>query len=159
SSFSTVDVVADAGDMLAGEQRGCLQDNFEKVWELTNNLELALGSHQLTLGTHDELVHIFDVDGNSLDPGSWVFLSLDSLEQKVPFAYERNVPGPLVPTGGRPDFQVTQVGFYLQDQWIPSSRLTVTGGLRFDVPFLPSSPPENPQLLSELGINSARTPD
>ncbi len=157
-AFSTVEVAADAGSVLAGEQRGCRQDNSESIWEMTNNLELAYGSHHLTLGTHDELVHVYDVNGLQLDPGNWFFLSLDSLEQGLPLAYERFVPGPIMPTGGRPDFRVTQVGFYLQDQWIPGPRLTITAGLRFDVPFLRTKPPENPELLAALGVSTARTP-
>lgn len=157
-AFSTIEVAVDAGSVIAGEQRGCRQDNSVSIWELTNNLELAYGSHHLTLGTHDELVHVYDVNGYQLDPGNWFFLSLDSLAQGLPFAYERYVPGPIIPTGGRPDFRVTQVGFYLQDQWIPDPRLTITAGLRFDVPFLRTNPPENPELLAELGISTARTP-
>ena len=80
-AFATVEVAVDAGSVLAGEQRGCRQDNFESIWELTNNLELAAGSHHLTLGTHEELVHVYDGGGYANDPGNWYFLSLDSLEQ------------------------------------------------------------------------------
>ena len=43
---------------------------------------------------------------------------------------------------------VNQVGLYLQDQWTPTSRLTLTGGLRVDVPFFTTSPVRNPELLS-----------
>jgi len=157
-AFPTVEVAADAGSVLAGEQRGCRQDNSEWIWELTNNLELAVGSHHLMLGTHDELIHVYDAGGIANDPGNWFFLSLDSLEQGLPFVYERFVPGPIIPTGGRPDFRANQVGFYLQDLWIPGPRLTITAGLRFDVPFLRTAPPENPELLAALGISTARTP-
>jgi hypothetical protein len=153
--FPTVEVAADAGSIIAGEQRGCRQDNFESIWELTNNLELASGSHHLTLGTHNELVHIYDAGDFT---GAWFFESLDSLAQGLPAGYDIFIPGPVIPTGGRPDFRVSQVGFYLQDQWIPSPRLTITAGLRFDVPFLRTTPPENPELLSAMGISTARTP-
>jgi hypothetical protein len=158
AAFPEVVVEVDAGVVVAGEQRGCRQDNFESIWELTNNLELTAGSHHLTLGTHDELIHIYDAGGTVSDPGAWIFQSLDALEQGLPVVYERFVPGPTIPTGGRPDFKVNQIGFYLQDQWIPNPRLTVTAGLRFDVPFLPTAPPENRELLSALGISTARTP-
>ncbi len=158
-AFATVEVAVDAGSVLAGEQRGCRQDNFESIWELTNNLELAAGSHHLTLGTHEELVHVYDGGGYANDPGNWYFLSLDSLEQALPLVYERWVPGPIIPTGGRPAVRVNQVGFYLQDEWMPNPRLTVTAGFRFDIPFLQTAPPENPELLETLGISTARIPD
>jgi hypothetical protein len=48
---------------------------------------------------------------------------------------------------------------YAHDEWTPTRRLTLTAGLRFDVPFLPTPPAQNPVLLSELGINTAITPD
>jgi hypothetical protein len=159
SAFPAVDVEVDAGVISAGEQRGCRKgDNFESIWEVTNNLELAAGSHHLTLGTHDEVIHGYDAGGPINDPGGWYFQSLDSLEQGLPVAYERSVPGPLPPTGGYPDVRVNQVGLYLQDQWIPTPRLTITAGLRFDVPFLRTTPPLNPALLAELGISTAHTP-
>jgi carboxypeptidase family protein/TonB-dependent receptor-like protein len=159
STFPSVEVAADAGSVIAGEQRGCRQDDFESIWELTNNIELAAGSHHLTLGTHDELIHEYDAGGLQADPGNWYFQSLDSLEQGLAVAYYRSVPGPIIPTGGRPDFRVSQVGLYLQDEWVPDPRLTVTAGLRFDVPFFRTAPPENPELLAELGISTAHTPD
>ena len=87
-----------------------------------------------------------------------MFDSLDSLEQGTPSGYFRLVPGPLAPTGPVADFPVRQLGFYLQDQWAPTGRLTLTAGLRLDVPFVGSEPPQNPDLLASLGINTAVTP-
>jgi hypothetical protein len=73
-TFPAVDVEVDAGVISAGEQRGCRQgDNFESIWELTNNLELAAGSHHLTLGTHNEVIHGYDAGGPINDPGGWYF--------------------------------------------------------------------------------------
>jgi hypothetical protein len=158
ATFPTVEVAVDAGTVIAGEQEGCRQDNYQSIWELTDNLELTIGPHHLTLGTHDELIHIYDGGGLASHQGYWFFTSLDSLEQSLPEVYTRFVPGPLPPTGGRPDFKVNQVGFYVQDQWLALRRLTVTGGLRFDVPFLTTTPPQNPELLATLGLNTARVP-
>ena len=52
----------------------------------------------------------------------------------------------------------TSLGSILQDQWTPLRRLTLTAGLRFDVPFLPTAPQQNPELLAALGVNTAVTP-
>ena len=41
---------------------------------------------------------------------------------------------------------------------MPTPRLTLTAGLRLDVPFVPTPPTQNPLALRELGINTALTP-
>jgi outer membrane receptor protein involved in Fe transport len=80
------------------------------------------------------------------------------LERREPASYERTLRGPDAPADATTRVRVTQLGFYLQDQWTPNPRLTVTGGVRVDVPLLSDQPRENPDLLAELGISSATTP-
>lgn len=129
----------------------------ESIWELTDNLGLQVGAHRLTLGMHHELIHLLS-RFPAPDGGLWLFDGLDSLEQGIPSGYSRRLPGPLAPAGPVADFPVRQMGFYLQDQWAPTTRLTFTAGLRLDVPFVGSDPPQNPALLAGLGINTAVTP-
>ena len=155
--FPSVDVIADSGHIVAGSFGCGGLKTTESIWELTDNLGLEWGTHRLTLGMHHELLQLLSAF-RAPDEGAWLFQSLDSLDQGLPFHYERNLPGPLAPEGPRADFPVRQLGFYLQDQWAPTIRLTLTAGLRLDVPFLPDEPPQNPDLLAGLGINTAVTP-
>jgi hypothetical protein len=131
----------------------------QTVWELTDNASWTMGAHHLTLGTHDELNHLDGVRRPGVGAGRWFFDGLDSLEQGVARRYVRDVISPSA-TGTSPDaFGVRQVGLYVQDQWAPAPGLTVTGGLRFDVPYLPTTPGRDPALASSpLGINTAVTP-
>jgi Carboxypeptidase regulatory-like domain len=158
SGFPEVDVAADEGHLVAG-QRGGATNSFsdQDIWELTDNLSWAAGTHQLTFGTHGELVHVHrnDID---LPLGHWEFDNLDSLESGQASLYLRTLPGPLRPEGNLADYDVDQIAVYAQDRWTPSSRLTVTTGLRVDVPFVPTPPAQNPALLAGLGINTALTP-
>ena len=55
-------------------------------------------------------------------------------------------------------FRVQQLGLYLQDQWTPGPRLTLTAGLRVDVPFVSPGPVQNHDALRYLGVNTALTP-
>ena len=155
--FPSVEVVADAGRLVAGSAGCGGLETQESIWELTDNLRFDWGAHRITLGMHHELLHLLNAF-RAPDEGAWFFDSLDSLAQGEPSGFLRNLPGPLAPTGPRADFHVRQVGFYLQDQWAPSARLTFTAGLRLDVPFLPDDPPQNPDLLAGLGINTSVTP-
>jgi outer membrane receptor protein involved in Fe transport len=55
-------------------------------------------------------------------------------------------------------FRVSQLGVYLQDQWSVAPRLTLTGGIRLEVPFVPTPPGKNPTALTTLAINTSLTP-
>ena len=86
--------------------------------------------------------------------GSWSFGNLDSLARGESNGYVRDLPV----GGSQLAFQVNQIAAYLQDRWLPSPRLTLTAGLRLDVPFVPTAPAQHDTALRTLGINSALTP-
>jgi hypothetical protein len=140
---------------------GTCPDRFanQTTWELTDNASWVMGIHRLTLGTHEEHIHLDGSRRVRLPAGLWDFASLDSLEAGLPFHYVRDFAAPSRPEGPVSNFTVQQVGLYLQDQWTPWPGLAVTAGIRFDVPFLPREPTQNPALLSSpLGVNTAVTP-
>lgn len=159
ANYTGVEVQVDDGTVAAGRPPGCDSAvSGQTIWEMTDNLGVEAGAHRFTFGTHGELIHLLDAN-LFLSGGVWSFDGLDALEQGTPSGYLRDLPGPLRPEGARADFHVRQIGLYAQDEWTPTPRLTLTAGLRFDVPFLPTPPAQNPLLLSELGINTAITPD
>ena len=158
ASYPAVLAVADNGSLYAGVQGQCL-NNFDRqsILEVTDNFGVAAGSHFLTFGTHDEMVHLRNFILN-FALGQWNFDSLDSLAQRLPGFYIRDLPGPLRPDGPMADFRVNQFGLYAQDRWTPRPRFVVTAGLRLDVPYLPRLPVQNLTLLGDLGINTGVTP-
>ncbi len=131
----------------------------QRVVEVTDNLTFPLGQHLLTFGTHNEFIHFRNVFFPA-SMGIWSFASPDSLAAGLPNFYARALPGPLRPDGPVADFDVTQVGFYAEDRFSPVPNLTVTAGLRLDVPSLPS-PARNDTLTKlafpALGGNSVNT--
>src|SRR5262249_20574393 len=60
---------------------------------------------------------------------------------------------------GTAAFKVTQLGFYVQDEWSPVKNLRVTPGLRMDVPFL-SKAVTNPILANNptFPIDTGKVP-
>jgi hypothetical protein len=109
----------------------------QRVVEVTDNVTFPVGQHLLTLGTHNEFIHFRNV----FFPGSmgiWNFLNPDSLAASRPNLYLRALPGALRPDGPVADFNVTQVGFYGEDRFSPVANLTLTAGLRIDVPSVPA---------------------
>jgi len=156
TDFPQVHVILEnEGELLAGAQEACHgYETGYTIWELTDNVGFTAGSHRITVGTHDELIDLVD-DAQVSAQGQWFFDGLEALEQGAPGIFARDLAAPAV---ARARFHVTQIGLYLQDQWTATPRLTLTGGMRVEVPFVPTPPGLNPTALRELGINSSRTP-
>jgi Carboxypeptidase regulatory-like domain len=130
----------------------------QTTWELTDNASWTMGAHHVTLGTHEEHIHLEGSRRVRVPEGVWTFENLDSLEAGRPSEYRREFASEFQPSGPVSDFTVFQAGLSAQDQWSPAPGLLLTAGLRFDVPFLPHGPPENPTLRSVFGINTSVTP-
>jgi hypothetical protein len=159
SDFPEVSLSASFVDLNAGipgfSSGGCAEGEAgHTTWEITDNFGLAAGSHRLTFGVHGERIDLVE-NPPGVSWGHWGFENLDSLEQARPSIYVRDYP---FRTDEQLAFDVNQIGFYVQDQWLATPRLTLTAGLRLDVPFVPEAPPQNPVALQELGINTALTP-
>src|SRR6266702_3574960 len=109
----------------------------QRVVEVTDNITFPAGKHLLTLGTHNELIHFRNVFFPA-SIGIWNFATPAALAAGTPNFYARALPGLLRPDGPVADFDVTQVGFYGEDRFSPVPNLTLTAGLRMDVPSVPA---------------------
>ncbi|HEX3235472.1 MAG TPA: hypothetical protein VHR41_14835, partial [Gemmatimonadales bacterium] len=155
SRFAAVFVGADAGILAAGTPTSCLGlETGSTTWEVTDNFGIAAGSHRLTVGTHSELINLVD-DALRYPAGQWSFDDLDALAEGRASSYQKDS---LTALGPQVAFQVRQAGLYVQDQWVPTPRLTVIAGLRLDVPFVPTAPVRDTLAQATLGINTALTP-
>jgi outer membrane receptor for ferrienterochelin and colicin len=130
------------------------QDNIEATGNLTFNVG---AHHQITVGTHNEFfkfTNLFAANKN----GTWTFGNADSLDAGLARRFE--VALETRPGGFTADFGVKQLGGYVQDAWRPNDRLTLTVGLRYDVPFS-DKPFENPDtnLTKVLGIHTGEFPN
>jgi len=157
STYATIDIFNGNGDYLAGAEEFSQQNRlYQTVDEITDNLTIALGDHHLTVGTHDEFYHFH----NEFFPqsfGRWQFNNLHKFLVDSARAYF--LATPTAPGGPTADFAASQVGFYAQDQWNPVPRLSLSGGVRFDVPFVPDKPGVDQKLLTQTGINTGAIPN
>ena len=130
----------------------------QDVYEATANLTFNLGaSHQITVGTHNEFFHFRNLFAQNRY-GTWNFASADSLEQGLPRYYEALLEAR--PGGFTAKFGVKQLGGYVQDAWRPLRTLTLTGGIRFDVPIFNDTPFQNTLagLTQTLHVNTGDFP-
>jgi outer membrane receptor protein involved in Fe transport len=152
--------VGTAGSFLAAgaERFSQLNSLDQDIISLQNNLSFGTGDHRVTVGTANEF-YKFDNAFFQARIGVWAFNSLDSLEAGLPQVFQRVLPTAARPEGPIAQFNVQQIGLYAQDEWTPTDRLTLTAGLRMDVPFN-DTPDENPALSANtfLPINTANFP-
>jgi len=127
----------------------------QDIYELTDNFTVPMGSHLITVGTHNEFFHFFNVFFPA-SYGVWSFKDTTALKAGTPFRYEIALP---VRAGGpNADFHVQQLGGYFQDVYSPRPGLTVTLGLRLDVPFMDKPPANNALEISVLRVNTRNSP-
>jgi hypothetical protein len=139
----------------AGTPGSCLGlETGHTLWEITDNFGMAAGNHRLTFGTHAERIHLVE-DVLDFPRGVWSFNSLDDLAAGTPASYARDFPAE---GDSRVAFRVNQIGVYAQDQWVPAPRLTVTAGLRLDIPFVHTPPTWSLRAWNGLGISTSETP-
>ena len=134
---------------------GCLGlETGNTSWEFKNNFGMVAGNHRLILGVQGERIDMVD-NVVGIPGGRWSFDNLDSLEGEKASRYTRDFP---VAADSQVKFRVNQIGVYLQDQWLPTPNLTLTAGLRLDVPFVPTAPKRHVTAARDLRINTALTP-
>ncbi len=127
----------------------------QRVIEATNNLSWRHESHLVTIGTQNQLLDFHDnIFQDSW--GVWTFASVDDLDRGVPSRYEIALPNPLQPGGPRADFRALQLSAYVQDRWQPAPGLTLSLGIRADVPFL-DHPPTNARLAANNALGRINT--
>jgi outer membrane receptor protein involved in Fe transport len=116
----------------------------QKILEISNNFTLPVGSHTFTLGGRFEHTTIFN-NFAQRSGGVWSFNSLADLEARRPLTYSYGYSngGPIAA-----DFSVQQFALYAQDMWDVTDRLSVTAGVRIDMPRFGDSPAENPRIAT-----------
>lgn len=118
----------------------------QEILEISNSYTQPFGAHNVTVGGRFEHTHIFN-NFAQRSYGVWAFASIDSLETGTPYSYSLGYSngGPIAA-----DFNVAQYSLYAQDVWTVSDRLSVTFGLRADVPQFLDSPVYNDAIYDEF---------
>lgn len=129
-------------EIVAGIDRFSQANSLDQdLYEITNNFTYINGNHEFTLGTNNQ---IFTFDNTFVQDafGTYTFESIEDLRNGTPDAYRHSY---LLP-GGSPtaNFTGIQFGLYAQDKWSVTRDLTLTYGLRVDIPVLPDDPTFNP---------------
>jgi len=137
-----------SGSIQAGSEQFSTANLLEqKIFTLTNNFNIYKGKHQLTFGTHNEFFDLYNLFVRQ-SYGVYRYSSMDDfLTGKLPNLYNRTYS--LLPRDGvsdgaaaAADFKALQLGFYAQDEFAVTNNLSVSTGLRVDIPMFLDDPTE-----------------
>lgn len=138
----------DSGEIRFGSEEFSTANQLDQdIFSLTNNFSIYRGSHKITIGTHNEFYNIYNLFIRQ-NYGVYWFSSIDDFISGEP-AYRFTRTYSLVDdvTGGgskaAAEFNALQLGFYAQNEWSVNRQLTITGGLRIDIPFITDDPIED----------------
>jgi hypothetical protein len=155
--FPMVTVNLSSGSIRAGRENFSTANELDQdVYEITNDLTWLRGRHAFTFGTHNEFFkfrNLFIRDNF----GNYTFNSLDLFDQGLAQAFDYSFSLTSDPKQSA-QFRVRQFGFYVGDQWRPTSSLTVTMGVRADIPTFPDKPTRNPVTESTVGYRTDEVP-
>jgi len=143
-----------------GSQRSSVANELNQdIFEITDNVKLNFGKHNITLGTHNEFFQFRNLFINNL-AGRWTF---NTLADYVNNAAPRQVQATVSRIAGNPtpaaEFNAAQLGFYVQDEFEAAKGLRLTFGLRMDLPIFGDKPLRNPIIEASFpGYKTDRTP-
>jgi outer membrane receptor for ferrienterochelin and colicin len=141
----------------------------QSILEITDDFTWVRGAHNLTIGTHNEIFefkNLFMSDaigsyffgsrpgettGNPLDVSMANFEANRPTEYRITYATGDDPTRPTV-------FEAATLGLYVNDQWRVSNNLTLTGGLRVDMPRFPESPSRNVIVEQAIGMRTDAIP-
>ncbi|MBS1530819.1 MAG: TonB-dependent receptor [Bacteroidetes bacterium] len=123
------------------------------IYQLSDNVTIYKGKHEINLGTSNELDHF----KNGFAPnynGAYVFSSLadfyNSANTGATTANQYSYRYSALPDGSFPFAQISAItlGLFAQDKWQVNDRFKLTYGLRADVPFYSVNTQANPNALA-----------
>lgn len=129
----------------------------QDIIQLTDHLTGVFGRHELTIGAHNELFRFRDLFFPQA-LGMFRFESLTDLEANAPSLYTVSTTAPGIDDPAVRWSLISASG-YAQDAWSVSDRLTLSLGLRIDVPLFLDRPRANPAFEQALGFSNARSPE
>lgn len=121
----------------------------QSIFTITDNLQLFRGKHTWTFGTHNEFYSMRNVFIRQ-NFGAYDFDSVDDfLNDSLATQYDRSYS--LIPgdngigddTEAAAEFTAMQLGLYAQDEIAVNDQLTITAGVRLDIPVFTAEPAVN----------------
>jgi hypothetical protein len=143
--------------VVAGTERSSHANALNQdIFELTDDFTFFAGKHAITVGTHNEFFQFENLFIQQLF-GEYVFNSVNFLDQGLAQGFTHNFSRTSDPEE-RAKFGVKQWGFYVGDRWQARKNLTLTLGVRLDLPRFSDVPLANPKTDDLFGYRTDVVP-
>jgi outer membrane receptor for ferrienterochelin and colicin len=126
-----------------GSERSSVANELDQdVLELTDNLKINLGNHNITVGTHNEFFKFRNLFISNYN-GRWTYNNMTNFLAGTPDQVQATYSK--IAGNAKPDakFTAAQLGFYVQDEFEAAKGLKLTAGLRMDIPVFGDKPLRN----------------
>jgi len=151
-NFPTVDIVGPTGQMLSAFGAEPFSPNNrldQNIFQLNDKFDIFAGNHTLTIGTANEFYGFFNVF-TPLIRGNYRFNSINDFIANVtnapgttgfvaPAAYNIQYSALQGVDAPAAEFKSAQYGFYAQDKYTGIKNVTITAGIRVDIPTFDGS--------------------
>ena len=149
-------------NLVAGTERSSQGNELaQKILEITDNVTIPVGTHAITIGTRNQIYQPDNLFAQNRY-GTWSFSSLDSLHDGLARTYLVAVPvvngTPTPGANTRAKFKAGTLGGYIQDQWQATPNLSITGGLRVDIPKFFDKPAFNQTFFTQFNRRTDELP-
>lgn len=128
----------------------------QDILSITDDLTMVKGSHTISVGTHNEFYQFYNLFIQYLY-GGYRFSNVTNFQNGFAQSFNHNFSNTSNPEEAA-DFPVRQFGFYAGDKWRAKSNLTLTYGVRMDLPRFPEKPHANPIAVSTFGYSTDVVP-
>ena len=128
------------------------------TWQVKAKADYLLGNHTITAGYELDSLDVFNLFIQRA-LGQWRFRSVDDFRNGKADRISYQNAASHNPEDAAANFNITVHTFYLQDVWDVTDKLTLTGGLRFDVYKQSKSPVLNQNFVDRNGFDNTSTLD
>ena len=128
----------------------------QDIISLTDDVTMIKGSHTWSLGTTNEFYQFYNLF-IQYAYGGYRFNSIANFNAGIAQSFNHNFSNTSNPEEAA-QFSVMQFGFYAGDKWRVKPNLTLTYGLRVDLPHFPDKPHQNPLAMADFGYGTDVVP-
>ena len=121
----------------------------QDILTIMDDVTFVKGNHTISLGTHNEFYQFYNLFIQWLY-GGYRFSNATNFSSGLAQSYNHNYSNTSDPLQAA-DFPVYQFGLYAGDKWRVRSDVTLTYGIRMDVPRFPEKPNANPVSVADFG--------